>query len=151
MIRSILAALLLPALIAGASLRAWADDVGAPATPAVSAMLGATERRTIVDYFERHYAMWAAATSNGSGEHTGLPPGLARAGVLPPELAAQLERNNLLPPGVTRIYLPDDLMAKLPPLAEGEELILVDDRVLLIEVSTGLILDLVAVAAADGE
>ena len=42
-----------------------------------------------------------------------------------------------------------DLLAQLQPLPAGYELIVVDDRVLLIETATSLILDIVTVAAAD--
>ncbi|MGH6959311.1 MAG: hypothetical protein ACREE7_02390 [Dongiaceae bacterium] len=135
--------------LSGAGIPARADDLNPLALQVATTLLSESERRIIGDYFQRHYAVWAAATNSGKGKHTGLPPGLARKGVLSPGLAEQLVRNNHLPPGLTKIYLPDDLLAQLPPLQAGHELILVDDRVLLLQTATSLILDVVVVAAAD--
>lgn len=70
-----------------------------------------------------------------------LPPGLAKKG-LPPGLAMQLRRNGTLPPGLAKRDLPNDLLSRLPRRGRGQELVAVDDDLVLIEQTTGLILDI---------
>jgi hypothetical protein len=74
---------------------------------------------------------------------------LAKKGSLPPGLAKQLARNGTLPPGLAKRSLPDDLMVQLAPRPAGYEFILIDDRVMLIQAATNLILDVLVVAAAE--
>ena len=127
-------------------------DAGAPSLAQAAAVaLTDAEKQLIGRYFQRQYDVWAAAQSPGTGKksHGALPPGLAQKGAVAPGLATQLARNGKLPPGLTKHDVPDDLLAQLQPLPAGYELIVVDDRVLLIETATSLILDIVTVAAAD--
>ncbi|MCW8862948.1 MAG: hypothetical protein OQK07_11065 [Rhodospirillales bacterium] len=77
----------------------------------------------------------------GKDKHKGLPPGLAKRDSLPPGLARQLERNGRLPPGLDKRELPDDLKSSLPETKEGEERVIVDDSVVLIEKGTEKVLD----------
>jgi Ni/Co efflux regulator RcnB len=112
-------------------------------------LMTAAEKRIIAGYFQRQYGVWRATRGVGKATHGALPPGLAKKGTLSPGLAAQLERNGRLPPGVTKHELPDDLLAQLQPRPAGYEFIVVDDRVLLIQSATDLILDILTVAAAD--
>ena len=85
----------------------------------------------------------------GKNKHGNLPPGLAKKGTLPPGLAKQLARNGTLPPGLAKRALPHDLLVQLPPPPPGCELVLVDDRVMLVRAATNLILDVLVVAAAE--
>jgi len=112
-------------------------------------LMTAAEKRIITDYFQRQYGVWLATRGIGKATHGALPPGLAKKGTLAPGLAGQLERNGKLPPGVTKHELPDDLLAQLQPRPPGYEFIVVDDRVLLIQSATDLILDMLTVAAVD--
>ncbi len=112
-------------------------------------LMTAAEKRIIAGYFQRQYGVWLATRGVGKATHGALPPGLAKKGTLSPGLAGQLERNGRLPPGVTKHELPDDLLAQLQPRPAGYEFIVVDDRVLLIQSATDLILDILTVAAAD--
>ena len=72
----------------------------------------------------------------------GLPKGLAKKEKLPPGLAKQLERNGTLPPGLAKRDLPEDLEAKLPDPVVGLERTIVDNAVVLVEKTTGRIVDI---------
>jgi hypothetical protein len=114
-------------------------------------VLNEVEKRIIGDYYRHQYVMWTNAQSSGKGKkkHGNLPPGLAKRGTLPPGLAKQLARNGTLPPGLAKRSLPDELLVRLEPRPPGYQFVLVDDRVLLIQAATNLILDVLIVAAAE--
>lgn len=82
----------------------------------------------------------AAKSKGKSGE---LPPGLAKRKTLPPGLARHLQRHGTLPPGLQKRTLPEGLEARLPRLPHGQERVIVDNDVVLIEEATGLILDII--------
>lgn len=117
------------------------------------AMFTAIERELIAEYFRQHPAPRASKTTQRAGKQKGAgkskqaPPGLAGRSELPPGLARQLERNGTLPPGLQGRGLPADLVARLPLRKPGQQRIVVDQDVLLIELATGLILDLIRGAA----
>ena len=77
------------------------------------------------------------------GKSKSMPPGLAKRDSLPPGLAKQLEKNGTLPPGLAKRSLPEDLKIKLPPREKGQERVIVDDDVILVEKETGKILDII--------
>jgi hypothetical protein len=60
---------------------------------------------------------------------------------LPPGIAKNLARGKPLPPGIAMNRLPDDLVRSLPPVHPGYERVIVDGRVLLVEVATQVIHD----------
>lgn len=71
---------------------------------------------------------------------------------LPPGLAAQLQKNGTLPPGLAKNALPADLETKLPAVPTGYERAVLDDlTVILIEVATNRIVDLVLTDDARGK
>jgi hypothetical protein len=108
------------------------------------------ERRIILDYYYRNYRQWTEAHGKGKGQkHKDLPPGLARRDTLPPGLAKQLVRNGTLPPGLAKRSLPYDLVVRLPARPDWQEVVIVDDKVMLIRRATNLILDILLVAAAE--
>jgi len=107
------------------------------------------ERRLIASYYQRHYDAWDAGNRSNGRKNKSLPPGLAKRGTLPPGLYKQLVRNGTLPPGLGAMPLPYDLVMQLPPRPPGQRLLIVDDKVLLVQAATNLILDVLAVAAAD--
>ena len=53
-----------------------------------------------------------------------------------------LERGKPLPPGIAKRYLPDDLEHELPPAPHGYERRIVENDVVLVEVDTGRIADI---------
>jgi len=133
---------------------AAADDLTSAQVATI--VLTEVEKRIIGTYYQRQYAVWVeseSAPGNGKGKgknkHGNLPPGLAKKGTLPPGLAKQLARNGTLPPGLAKRALPHDLLVQLPPPPPGCELVLVDDRVMLVRAATNLILDVLVVAAAE--
>jgi Ni/Co efflux regulator RcnB len=136
-----------------ASPRAEADDMtGADIARIV---LDQAERRIIGDYYQRRYDEWVAEENQGNkkskNKKSGLPPGLAKREQLPPGLQKQLERNGRLPPGLEARALPDDLIYQLRPRPIGYEFRQVDNKVLLIQSATNLIVDALTVAAIDAE
>ena len=81
-----------------------------------------------------------AGKGRGKGKHKGLPPGLAkRGGNLPPGLA----KRSQLPPGLAKRQLPDDLQVLLPTRAPGTELVEVDGNVVLVDLVTDKVLDII--------
>ena len=73
-----------------------------------------------------------------------LPPGLAKRDKLPPGLEKQLQKNGTLPPGLAKRSLPADLEGKLPPVPKGyERRIIENSAIVLVEVATGLIADVI--------
>ena len=64
-----------------------------------------------------------------------------KSGGLPPGIAKNLERGKPLPPGIAKQYLPDGLVNALPAPHPGYERLIVDGKVLLVEVATRVIHD----------
>lgn len=141
------------AVVATAALPACARADDLSTTQVATIVLSTVEKRIIGDYYQRQYATWVesepAGKGKGKNKHGTLPPGLAKKGTLPPGLAKQLARNGTLPPGLAKRALPHDLLVQLPPRPSGYQLVLVDDRVMLIQAATNLIMDVLVVAAAD--
>ncbi|MCH8112090.1 MAG: hypothetical protein IH905_09090 [Proteobacteria bacterium] len=71
-----------------------------------------------------------------------LPPGLAKREKLPPGLERQLVRNGTLPPGISKRALPPGLASRLGSLPAGTERVIVGGDVALIDIATGVILDI---------
>ena len=104
------------------------------------------EKRIIEEYFRVDPADEAAdgskkkktEKSKGKGKSGDLPPGLAKKKELPPGLA----KRSTLPPGLAKREVPADLASRLPSPAEGTERIIVDDRLVLVEKASGVVLDI---------
>jgi Ni/Co efflux regulator RcnB len=60
---------------------------------------------------------------------------------LPPGIAKNLARGKPLPPGIAKQVLPGGLQEMLPPPPRGYERIIVDGKVLLVEIATRVIHD----------
>lgn len=60
---------------------------------------------------------------------------------LPPGIAKNLQRGKPLPPGIAKQVLPSGLSERLPPVREGYARVIVDGKVLLVEVATQIIHD----------
>lgn len=74
----------------------------------------------------------AASNKGGNKKQKGLPPGIAK----------NLTRGKPLPPGISKKYLPDGLRHALPPPPKGYERIIVDGKVLLVEIASRVIHDI---------
>ena len=61
---------------------------------------------------------------------------------LPPGIAKNLARGKPLPPGIAKRALPNDLLVRLPPVADGYERIIVSGKILLVEIATQVVHDI---------
>lgn len=61
--------------------------------------------------------------------------------VLPPGIAKNLQRGKRLPPGIAKQALPPGLINQLPPPPKGYERIVIAGKVLLVEIATQAIHD----------
>ena len=68
----------------------------------------------------------------------------------PERTLTQYQRNGTLPPGLAKRDLPADLSQRLPRPRFGTERVAVDNDVLLIQQSTGVILDILTDVIAGG-
>ena len=91
------------------------------------------QRELIVSYSNQHSA--TSVEQHGGKGHKGK----SKDKGLPPGIAMNLERGKALPPGIAKRHLPPDLV--LPPPPKGHEIVVVDGRVLLVEVATQIIRD----------
>jgi hypothetical protein len=73
----------------------------------------------------------SANNSRGRGRNGGLPPGIAR----------NLERGKPLPPGIAKQYLPPELTVTLPRLENGLEYVIVAGKLLVVEIATQIVRD----------
>lgn len=69
------------------------------------------------------------------------PGGKKGRGALPPGIAKNLGRGKALPPGIAKQVLPNELISRLPPAPRGYERIIVDGKILLVEIATQVIHD----------
>ena len=83
----------------------------------------------IQGYYQRQDALSKHGHKNKNKR--GLPPGIAK----------NLERGKSLPPGIAKQHLPNDLQSTLPKTPDGYERIIVDGKILLIEIATQVVRD----------
>ena len=95
----------------------------------VQVVFGSNEIAIIHDYFRDHKSKHNK--NNGKGKNS-LPPGIAK----------NLERGKPLPPGIAKQSLPADLLSSLPNAPRGYERIIVGGKVLLVEIATQVIHDI---------
>ena len=96
----------------------------------VSAVFSKGEVDIIAEWYSDHGS--PSTRAKGGKKPKGLPPGIAK----------NLERGKPLPPGIAKQLLPQGLLALLPPAPHGHERIIVDGKVLLVEVATHVIHDI---------
>lgn len=85
------------------------------------------EVSTIRAYYRDH-----AVKHNGKRKNNkGLPPGIAK----------NLQRGKRLPPGIAKQALPAGLVDRLPPPPKGFERVVLSGKVLLVEIATQVIHD----------
>ena len=120
-----------PILVAIVALAALSAHPGpARADSAVTVTFSSDEVRIIASWYDEH---GHATDSRGKGKNKarGLPPGIAK----------NLSRGKALPPGIAKQQLPGGLIHALPAPPRGFERVIVDGRVLLVEVATQVIHD----------
>ena len=115
-------------------------------TPHVAAhiVFDSAQRRIIEDYYRsqrmdfddddrRGKHKKKKKWKKGKGKHKGMPPGLAKKG-------------GRLPPGLQKRAFPRDLESRLPPPPPNVERVIVDNQILLLQVGTYLVLDVIELA-----
>ena len=98
------------------------------ATVGVEVVFSSNEATTIRAYYS---AQNSSSTSHGKGRKS-LPPGIEK----------NLARGKALPPGIAKQVLPEGLLTLLPPAPKGYERILISGKVLLVEIATQVIHDI---------
>jgi hypothetical protein len=108
-------------------------------TPVVSGEIGVQvvfsdgEASIIRAYYREH-----ASPRNGNG----MGKGMGKSGKsLPPGIAKNLQRGKPLPPGIAKQVLPSGLIRLLPRPPHGFERVVLAGKVLLVEVATQVIHD----------
>ena len=94
----------------------------------IDVRFSANEASIIRAYFEEH----RPASRGRRARNNSLPPGIAK----------NLARGKALPPGLARQALPAELRELLPPVRNGYERVLVDGKVILVEVATQVVHDI---------
>lgn len=92
------------------------------------------EIETIRAYYRDHGSNDGHGNKHGKAKNKGLPPGIAK----------NMQRGKPLPPGIAKRYLPNDLILELPPLPSGYERIIVVGKILIVEISTQIIHDVLS-------
>lgn len=113
-------ALILLSLVFG-SPSTVADEIG------IQVIFTDGEVAVIQGYYQRQDAL----SKHKHKKNKGLPPGIAK----------NLQRGKSLPPGIAKQHLPRDLQSALPPVPAGYERIVVDGKILLIEIATQVVRD----------
>ena len=86
-----------------------------------------------ISIIEAWYREQGSTKQHGGGKkHKGLPPGIAK----------NLDRGKPLPPGIAKQQLPSGLQNALPTPPHGYERIIVDGKILLVEIATQVIHDI---------
>ena len=101
-----------------------ADEVG------IRVVFTDDEISTIQGFYRRDDAL-SKYSKQKHKKHKGLPPGIAK----------NLQRGKALPPGIAKQHLPQDLQTTLPPVPNGYERVIIDGKILLIEIATQVVRD----------
>ena len=138
--------MILLGVLLNSGMPAYADDAAkAVVREGVKASFAELERQMIYKYFGEHREYYQeheyeneheAEDSQGKGnkhKKKDLPPGIAK----------KLERGGTMPPGIAKQYLPHELDRDLPPAPHGYERRVVGSDVLLVEINTGRIADII--------
>ncbi len=102
---------------------------------AVTGVISTVERAIIDSYLDRNQAH--------------LPAILATARPLPPGIAKKIARGGAMPPGIAKKSIPGALLSQLPP-RPGQEWLLVGTDLLIVEIATNVIVDVLKGAIRSG-
>ena len=105
----------------------------------VSIRFSSNEISVIHDFFHDYHRDNHVDKKGGKKGSKPLPPGIAK----------NLERGKPLPPGIAKRSLPNDLLVRLPPVADGYERVVIAGKILLIEIATQIIHDVLVEALLD--
>ena len=103
------------------------------------------ERQTIKKYFKENEYVHYVEEDDESHSHKGKSKNKSKGKSkgLPPGIAMNLERGKSLPPGIAKRDLPQDLNYSLPDRHDGYERTIVGNDVVLVEIDTGKIADII--------
>ena len=103
--------------------------------PGADVVFTQDEIRIISAWYQDHdqYPSQNAKNKKG-GKSRALPPGIAK----------NLARGKPLPPGIAMQQLPSELSAALPPASGGYKRVIVDGKVLLVEIATQVVHDVLS-------
>jgi len=87
-----------------------------------------------IEIIHGYYRKHDTPSKKAHKKHKGLPPGIAK----------NLKRGKPLPPGIAKRFLPEDLLVELPAAPDGYERIVVDEKIMLIEIATQVVQDVLA-------
>ena len=93
-------------------------------------------------------AIRAYYRDQGSSRPGANPRGMGRKS-LPPGIARNLQRGKSLPPGIAKQVLPARLTQVLPAAPKGFERVVIDGKILLVEIATQVIHDVLEDAILD--
>ncbi len=109
-----------------------ADSRTSTAEKIAIAVFSKDERQIIAEYFHKHgHSSGKKGKSKGKGKPRGLPPGIAK----------NLQRGKPMPPGIAKQHFPVGLIDLLPPAPRGYERVIVGGKIILVEVATQIIHD----------
>ncbi len=101
---------------------------------ALEVVFTSDEVRLIRAYYEAQSRTDKSGNSKRAKKPKGLPPGIAR----------NLARGKSLPPGIAKQTLPSVLHHSLPPVIDGHERIIVAGKILLVDIATQIVRDVLA-------
>lgn len=102
------------------------------------------EKQMIRKYFkENEYVRYVDDDDSYSQKHKGKSKNKGKNKGLPPGIAKNLQRGKPLPPGIAKRNLPHGLESSLPGKHDGYETLIVGDDVVLVEIDTGKIADII--------
>ena len=121
---------------------AYADDVAtAVVREGTRAAFEEFEKQMITKYFGDHVQYREDYQEQEDEGHSDKKKNKKKG--LPPGIAKKLERGGTLPPGIAKRFLPDDLEGELPPPPRGYERTIIGTDVVLVEIDTGKIADII--------
>lgn len=100
-------------------------------------LFSAVERATIANYYRDDGQ--EAARGKGAGKNKGKKGRGVGSRGLPPGLAGR----QTLPPGIAKRQLPDTLTSQLPPAPTGFERAIIDNDLILVEIGTQIVHDII--------
>lgn len=103
------------------------------------------EKQMIKKYFSNNEYVRYVEDDDGSysGKHKGKSKNKGKNKGLPPGIAKNLQRGKPLPPGIAKRDLPPGLDSSLPDSHDGYERVIVGNDVVLVEIDTGEIADII--------
>lgn len=130
--------ILILAILAGLSACSSMHSTGSPGYSSPTASLAPTSISAAISFSPEDIEIIRAyyrAHANGT-------KGKVKSKALPPGIAKNLRRGKPLPPGIARRALPHDLQLKLHRLPDGYERFVVAGKILLVELGTQIVRDI---------